>query len=134
MREPDRGAAAQLTGSRLMVGAVALVGEVVLFAGLGQLLYAGVGGGWKGILAAAAGLALAALAWGIFMAPTAARRVSTLTRAVVGAVAGVACGALLASAGWPRFGAAAMVAGLAVAGTEWVMERRSPPRNRGGRG
>jgi hypothetical protein len=111
------------SGSLLALGIVALIGEVLLFAALGQLLHWSVGGGWLGILVAAIGLVLAAGAWGLFMAPKGRRRLPALTRVIICAIVGVALGALLSSAGWPRFGVAVIVAGLAVAGIQWIQGR-----------
>ena len=57
------------------------------------------------------------------MAPKGRRRLPALTRVIICAIVGVALGALLSSAGWPRFGVAVIVAGLAVAGIQWIQGR-----------
>ena len=126
-RREDGREVVMLSGSLLVLGIVALVGEVLLFAALGQLLHWSVGGGWLGILVAAVGLVLAAGAWGLFMAPKGRRRLPTLSRVIVCAIAGVGLGALLSAQGWPRFGVAVMAAGLAVAGIQWIQGRDRMP-------
>ena len=120
----SRDGVVMLAGSALAFGVLALVGEVLLFAALGQLLHWVVGGGWLGIFVAAVGLVIAAGAWGLWMAPKARRRLRVLTRVIICAVVGVALGALLSAAGWPRFGVAVIVAGLLVAGIQWVSALR----------
>lgn len=106
-----------LTGSALVVGVVALVCEVILFAGLAQLAHHLAGGGTVGIVVAVLALALGAVGWGVFMAPTARRRLPSRARALVCLVAGVALGAGLVASGWTIWGVVVAVAGVLCAAT-----------------
>lgn len=120
------------SGVTLALGLLALVGEVLLFAGLGQLLHWLAGGGWVGVAVAAIGLVIAAGAWALFMAPTAARRLPTLVRTAVCAVLGLALGATLYAVGWPRFGLAVALGGFAAALTQHLLGARPSPEPSGG--
>ena len=79
-RSSGRPAPVMLSGSALALGLVALVAEIVLFAAIGQLAHHHAGGGVTGIVVAVVVLALAAVLWGVFMAPNSPRRISLRPR------------------------------------------------------
>ena len=83
-RSSGRPAPVMLSGSALALGLVALVAEIVLFAAIGQLAHHHAGGGVTGIVVAVVVLALAAVLWGVFMAPNSPRRISLRPRVALG--------------------------------------------------
>ena len=122
-RSSGRPAPVMLSGSALALGLVALVAEIVLFAAIGQLAHHHAGGGVTGIVVAVVVLALAAVLWGVFMAPNSPRRISLRPRVGVCGVLGLVLGGLLVAAGWNVWGVVVGVCGLGLAAVQWVMGR-----------
>ena len=122
-RSSGRPAPVMLSGSALALGLVALVAEIVLFAAIGQLAHHHAGGGVTGIVVAVVVLALAAVLWGVFMAPNSPRRISLRPRVGVCGELGLVLGGLLFAAGWTVWGVVVGVCGLGLAAVQWVMGR-----------
>ncbi|MCA0336294.1 MAG: DUF2568 domain-containing protein [Actinobacteria bacterium] len=125
LRPQGRGGSQLLTGRLLLLGLLALVAEVLLFAALAQLAHHYAGGGVRGIVVAVLVLLAAAVAWVVFMAPPAARRLALFPRVAVCAVLGLALGGALAAAGWTLWGTVVVLAGIVLALVQWSMGRAS---------
>jgi len=111
------------TPSLFALAVVAFGVELALFGGVGMIFYWTVGGGLRGWVAAAAGTALVVVFWGLFMAPTARRRLDTTPRLVVSAALCLLTADGLVQAGHPWWGWFVGIAGIAVVVAQVALPR-----------
>ena len=104
-----------------LLGITAFVVEVALFVGIGVVAFELGGGGFSGSVAAVLALVATAVAWGLFVAPRAIRRLPTVPRAAVSVALCIATGTGLVVVGHPRWGWVVALAGAVIVAAQVVV-------------
>jgi hypothetical protein len=125
---PTQDGPVMLKGSDLALGLVALVTEIVVFAGLLHLAYELSSPGSARMVVAGIVGAAAICGWGLFMAPKGPRRLPVRWRVFVAAALALVVGGLLIAVDETRWGYVVLAAGAALSLVQWQIGERTTQR------
>ena len=125
---PKQDGPVMLKGSDLALGLVALVAEIVVFAGLVFLVRDLGGGAGTGTILASVAIVVTIVLWGRYMAPKGSRRLPTSRRVLVAAALALAVGAGLIAIDETRWGYVVLAAGAALSLVQWQIGERTTQR------
>ncbi len=109
------------TPSLALLAVTAFVVELALFLGVGAVAWEAAGGGLAGAAAAVIAVVVVLAVWGLFIAPKARLRFTTVPRAVVSVLLCLCTGWGLVATGHQRWGLVVALAGVIIVAAQVVL-------------